>query len=121
MTRQRTRTRRQALGVIYMLHFSEPYKHARHYTGWTEDLFHRLDQHATGHGARLVAVIWQAGIGFTLTRICEGTRSTERAIKNEGGAPRYCPACTPRPWNGPWQAMPAGFTPRIYPNLAGRR
>ena len=112
---------RQQTGVIYMLHFDQPYKHAKHYVGWTADLLDRLDTHAKGHGARLVAVIWQAGIGFTLIRICEGTRHTERAIKNEGGAPRFCPACTPRPWNGPWQAMPAGFTPRTYPNHAGRR
>jgi hypothetical protein len=108
-------------GVIYMLHFHRPYKHARHYVGWTEDLLDRLDRHANGHGARLVAVIWHAGIGFTLIRICEGTRRRERAIKNAGGAVRYCPACTPHPWNGHWRAMPASFTPRIYLNLAGRR
>ena len=72
------------LGVIYMLHFDRPYKHARHYVGWTDDLFDRLDRHACGHGARLIAVIWHAGIGFTLVRICEGTRYTERAIKNAG-------------------------------------
>ena len=72
-------------------------------------------------GARLIAVIWQAGIGFTLIRICEGTRHTERAIKNAGGAVRYCPACTPRPWNGHWGPMPADFTPRTYLNPAGRR
>ena len=81
----------------------------------------RLDQHAAGRGARLIAVIWHAGIGFTLIRICEGTRHTERAIKNAGGAVRYCPACTPRPWNGHWPAMPGDFTPRTYLNLAGRR
>ncbi len=106
------------LGVIYMLHFHQPYWHARHYTGWTDDLLHRLDQHATGHGARLVAVIWHAGIGFTLVRICEGTRHTERAIKNAGGAVRYCPVCTPHPRNGHWPAMTSDFTPRTYPNLA---
>jgi predicted GIY-YIG superfamily endonuclease len=109
------------LGVIYMLHFHQPYRHARHYVGWTEDLLDRLDRHAAGHGARLVTVITQAGIGFTLVRICEGTRHTERAIKNAGGAPRYCPACTPRPWNGHWHLMPAEFIPRTYPNHAGRR
>jgi predicted GIY-YIG superfamily endonuclease len=109
------------LGVIYMLHFDRPYRHARHYTGWTDDLLDRLDHHAKGTGARLVAVIWHAGIGFTLVRICEGTRRTERAIKNAGGVVRYCPCCTPRPWNGHWQALPADFTPRTYPNLAGRR
>ena len=105
------------LGVIYMLHFDRPYRHARHYVGWTDDL---LDRHATGYGARLVAVIWAAGIGFTLVRICEGTRRTERAIKNAGGAVRYCPVCTPRPRNGHWPAMPSEFIPRTYLNHAER-
>ena len=77
-------TRPTARSVIYMLHFDQPYRHARHYVGWTEDLLDRLDRHAAGHGARLMAVIWQAGIGFTLVRICEGTRHTERAIKHAG-------------------------------------
>ena len=108
-------------GVCYMLCFHRAYRHARHYVGWTEDLLDRLDAHAAGRGARLVEVITQAGIGFTLVRICEGTRRTERAIKNSGGAVRFCPACTPRPWNGHWGTMPADFIPRTYPNPAGRR
>lgn len=114
-------------GVVYLLHFSHPYQHARHYTGWTEDLIDRLERHATGNGARLMAVIFQAGIGFTLVRTCEGTRRTERAIKNAGGAVRYCPACTPHPRNGHWGTLPADLIRRIYPNphldldLAGRR
>jgi predicted GIY-YIG superfamily endonuclease len=106
-------------GVIYLLCFTRPYKHARHYVGWTEDLLDRLDTHAKGRGARLVEVIIQAGIGFTLVRTCEGTRRTERAIKHAGGAVRYCPACTPHPRNGRWGPMPADLTPRTY--LAGRR
>ncbi|MBV9204551.1 MAG: hypothetical protein JO037_03900 [Actinobacteria bacterium] len=109
------------LGVIYMLCFHRPYKHARHYVGWTEDLLDRLDRHAKGNGARLVEVITQAGPGFTLVRVCEGTRATERAIKNAGGAVRYCPACTPRPRNGHWSPMTGAFIPRTYPNPAGRR
>ena len=109
------------LGVIYMLHFDQPYKHARHYVGWTADLLDRLARHARGTGARLVEVITQAGIGFTLVRVCEGTRDTERAIKNSGGAVRFCPFCTPRPWNGHWSPITGDLTPRHYPNLAGRR
>jgi predicted GIY-YIG superfamily endonuclease len=109
------------LGVIYMLHFDRPYQHARHYVGWTEDLLDRLDAHANGHGARLIAVIWQAGIGFTLIRICEGTRHRERAIKHAGGASRYCPACTDRPRNGHWSPITGDLTPRHYLNPAGRR
>ncbi len=112
---------RQQIGVIYMLHFDRPYKHARHYVGWTDDLLDRLDTHAKGHGARLVAVIWQAGIGFTLIRICEGTRSTERAIKNEGGAPGSARPAPPGHGTAPGRPCPPDFTPRTYPNHAGRR
>jgi hypothetical protein len=82
---------------------------------WTEDLPDRLDHHASGKGARLMNVIYQARIGFILVRTCEGTRYTERAIKNAGGAVRYCPLCTPRPWNGHWGPLPADLVPRHYP------
>jgi len=75
----------------------------------------RLDQHATGRGARLMTVIWQAGIGFVLVRTCEGTRRTERVIKNAGGAVRYCPLCTPKPRNGCWGPLPSDLVPRYYP------
>jgi hypothetical protein len=39
------------VGVVYLLHFSKPYKHARHYTGWTESsgsLKARLARHERG-------------------------------------------------------------------------
>jgi hypothetical protein len=39
-------------GTVYLLHFSAPYRHARHYTGWTDDLPARLTAHAAGRGAR---------------------------------------------------------------------
>ena len=116
MPTARTRAGRGPLGIVYLLHFDQPYRHARHYTGWTDDLLDRLDRHARGHGARLMNVICQAGIGFVLVRVCEGTRATERAIKNSGGAVRYCPACTPRPWDGHWGPLPADLTPRYYPH-----
>jgi predicted GIY-YIG superfamily endonuclease len=115
MAKTKVRTTGQ-LGVIYMLHFDQPYRHARHYVGWTEDLLDRLEAHATGHGARLIAVIWAAGIGFSAVRICEGTRHTERAIKNSGGATRYCPACVTHPWNGHWAPITSEFIPRTYTN-----
>jgi predicted GIY-YIG superfamily endonuclease len=89
-------------GTVYMLHFSASYRHARHYTGWTDNLPARLDQHAAGRGARLVAVAKAAGITFRVARTRPGTRADERAIKRAGGARRYCPLCTPRPLNGKW-------------------
>lgn len=81
-------------GVVYLLHFDEPYKHARHYLGWTRDLDSRLADHRAGTGANLLA-----GIGFTLARTWSpADRNRERQIKNQGGLSRSCPTCgvTPR-------------------------
>lgn len=87
-------------GTVYLLHFDRPYRHARHYTGWTENLPARLAEHHSGHGARLLAVIGQAGIGWSLARTWpEATRATERALKRQGGASRRCPACGIHPRN----------------------
>ena len=122
MPTTRTRDGAGPPGVVYLLHFDQPYQHARHYTGWSgDDVLDRLTQHATGRGARLMTVIHQAGIGFILVRLCEGTRATERAIKHDGGATRYCPACTDRPWTGHWSPITGDLTPSAYPNPAGRR
>lgn len=85
------------IGTIYLIHFDSPYKHARHYIGWTTDLNARLAAHANGTGARLMEVITAAGIGWSLARTWTGTRSRERQIKNQGGASRCCPLCGVRP------------------------
>jgi predicted GIY-YIG superfamily endonuclease len=83
-------------GTIYLLHFSEPYKHAAHYIGFTTDLPARLDAHANGTGARLLEVITQAGLSFELARTWQGSRKTERSLKNQKNAPRLCPFCNPK-------------------------
>jgi predicted GIY-YIG superfamily endonuclease len=80
-------------GTVYLLHFDRPYGHAGHYTGWTTDLTTRLTQHANGRGARLLAVVKAAGIGWELARTWTGTRAVERALKRQGGASRRCPLC----------------------------
>ncbi len=84
-------------GTVYLLHFDRPYGHARHYTGWTTDLTARLAEHAAGRGARLLAVVTAAGIGWTLARTWTGTRALERSLKRWHGASRYCPICGIRP------------------------
>ena len=48
---------------------------------------------AYSRGARLMAVITQAGIGWTLARTWEGSRAGERQLKRQGGASRRCPIC----------------------------
>jgi predicted GIY-YIG superfamily endonuclease len=89
--------------TVYLLHFLTPYKHAKHYLGSTSDLEIRLAQHRSGHGARLVEVITQAGIDFTLARTWAGGRDIERQLreaprakragKRQKNSPRLCPIC----------------------------
>ena len=80
-------------GTIYLLHFDQPYKHAKHYLGWASDLDARLAQHADGSGARLLQVARDAGIGWQLARTWPGDRYRERQLKNQGGRSRMCPVC----------------------------
>ena len=87
----------KAQGTLYLLHFSEPYKHARHYSGIATDLDARLAEHQAGRGARLLQVVKDAGITWTLARTWPGDRKRERQLKNQGGASRRCPECGVKP------------------------
>jgi predicted GIY-YIG superfamily endonuclease len=99
MTAVRARRAVARVGIVYLLHLSEPYGHARHYTGWTTDLDARLALHASGQGARLLAVAGAAGITWEVARTWRGGRDLERSLKRQGGASRRCPLCgvIPRP------------------------
>jgi predicted GIY-YIG superfamily endonuclease len=111
-------TARQApQGTVYLLCFGDhPYRHAKHYLGFTTDLDARLAAHAAGRGARLLEVITAAGITFTLARTWQGTRSLERKLKNQHNSCRLCPICqaarraAPAPPGG--HAQRPGVSPR---------
>lgn len=86
--------------TVYLLHFDKPYRHAKHYVGYTamESLEQRLERHRDGRGARLLAVCVEHGIGFKAVRTwrfksAEAARQKERKLKVSGGASRYCPCC----------------------------
>jgi hypothetical protein len=91
--------------TIYLLHFNEPLigqrrnahaqrtQIARHYIGYTGDLATRIEQHRAGHGARLLAVLAEAGIGFTVAATWPGDRTDERRLKRQHHAARFCPIC----------------------------
>ncbi len=81
--------------MVYLLHFSKPYKHAAHYIGYCRDdrLLDRLAEHDAGHGARLIEVIKAAGISFACVRTWPGTRQDERRLKNWHKAAQLCPVC----------------------------
>ena len=83
--------------MVYLIHFDRPYKHARHYTGWTRNaktLPRRIAHHRNGTGARLMQVVTEAGITFEVAKTWpDGTRDDERRLKRRGGAARICPTC----------------------------
>jgi predicted GIY-YIG superfamily endonuclease len=82
--------------AVYILHFSEPYKHSRHYTGFAEDgnVEARLETHRRGQGARLTQVVVQSGRELILGRVFEGKdRNDERRLKNGKNVRRHCNIC----------------------------
>lgn len=79
---------------VYLIHFTEPYKHARHYLGQSDDLSQRLAQHQRGDGARLMQVVREAGIAWVVARTWQGGRSLEYKLKSRHNAPKeLCPIC----------------------------
>ncbi len=79
---------------VYLIHFDEPYMHARHYLGYSTNLDARLEAHRLGQGARLLEVVSDAGIGYTVVRVWEGAdRNFERRLKKQKNSPRLCPVC----------------------------
>jgi hypothetical protein len=84
------------LGTVYLLHFSRPYYHARHYLGWTvrETACERFQTHVSGQGSGLVRAAVQAGITVELACTWEQRdRHFERALKRLRAATELCPLC----------------------------
>jgi predicted GIY-YIG superfamily endonuclease len=83
--------------MVYLIHFERPYRHARHYVGYSrnaEAFERRIEHHRNGTGARLLEVVTAAGIGFHVSRTWpDGTRDDEGRLKRRHGAGRFCPAC----------------------------
>lgn len=86
---------------VYLLHFDRPYKHARHYLGYSRTMegverriaVHRAATPGDGQNHRLLSIIREAGITFTVAKIWpEATRQDERQWK-KGASRRRCPIC----------------------------
>jgi predicted GIY-YIG superfamily endonuclease len=79
--------------MIYMMHFDKPFKHAKHYVGYTTNFEKRLERHRKGGGSRLLRAVGESGIKYHVVKTWHGDRSIERRIKNQKNAPRFCPIC----------------------------
>ena len=74
----------------YLICLDEPYFHARHYLGYSDDIPARLTTHRKGHGSPLLAAALAAGIDFRVVRIWPGAdRHFERKLHNPHGS-RLC-------------------------------
>lgn len=82
--------------MVYLICFDRPYKHARHYLGSAEDVRKREDVHLAGSGARLLQVVNQAGISWSIVRLWYGGRDRERELKRWHSGVKLCPRCRRR-------------------------
>lgn len=87
--------------MVYLIHFDESYKHARHYVGWTHSEFtleRRLKHHENGTGSRLMKAVSKAGIPWKVVRTWDGDQCFERRLHNNKNSKRLCPICSPDTW-----------------------
>jgi hypothetical protein len=80
---------------VYLLHFDQPVRGVRHYTGFARDADHlrtRIDKHRRGFGARLTTAVFNAGVSFTVARVwtCR-TAKAEKWVKHRSVF--LCPCC----------------------------
>lgn len=53
----------------------------------------RMARHRAGDGAKLIAAITKAGIGFVVARTWAGDRNFERQLKRRKKSRELCPIC----------------------------
>lgn len=78
--------------MVYLIHFDEPFKHARHYLGYAKNLEKRLEHHRRGTGARLMRAIGPAQISWSVVRTWEGDGNLEQKLKRQHRR-HLCPVC----------------------------
>lgn len=85
--------RRRRVGMVYLLHFSRPYYHARHYLGFTLNLNRRLREHRRGAGSPLMAAVVEDEIEPFLARTwSQVTRAFEKRAHHTARR-QACPIC----------------------------
>lgn len=86
-------------GLVYILHFTDKFHHAQHYSGYSQNkatLKKRIENHIAGQGSNLCRHVSRAGIGIVLARIfLRRDRHFERKLKLTRNIDRYCPICNP--------------------------
>lgn len=85
--------------IVYLLHFSRRFHHARHYLGFTtRTATQRLHDHLHKKGAVLVQAAVEAGIKIKVVYTetlptASAARLREKELKSRGSHLRLCPLC----------------------------
>jgi predicted GIY-YIG superfamily endonuclease len=84
--------------TVYVLHIEPPFKHARHYIGYTPDKSaeRRVNEHlsCSGKGSPLIRYAVQAGCTITVAHVYKGaTRQVEAWLKARRDTRKWCPCC----------------------------
>jgi predicted GIY-YIG superfamily endonuclease len=80
--------------MVYLLHYSQPLCHARHYMGATTNLNQRIKRHRNGTSkAHLPVAFFKLGINFVVSRTWEGDFELEKQLKKQKNGRRLCPIC----------------------------
>ncbi len=80
-----------AIRGCYLVCLDQPYFHARHYVGYSDNIAQRLRTHRKGQGSPLLAAALAAGIDWRLVRVWPNAdRSFERKLHHRHGS-RLCP------------------------------
>ena len=81
--------------MVYLIHFDEKFKHARHYIGFVDhNLEAREKKHRDGTGAKILKAVNNAGINWNIVRVWkDGDRNFERSLKNRKKSSDICPCC----------------------------
>lgn len=85
--------------MVYLIHLATPYKHARHYIGYTKrdsTLQDRFNHHVNGSGSAFLRAVSKAGISFEIVRTWPGEDGNfERKLKKWKKSSQLCPICSP--------------------------
>jgi predicted GIY-YIG superfamily endonuclease len=83
------------IGTVYLIHFDKPYKHCRHYIGWTNlPEGERFNRHKNGNGSKLLRAVNKAGIEYKIVRTWENVSfEFEQKLKKRKNASQLCPVC----------------------------
>ena len=85
--------------TVYLLHIDPPYKHAKHYVGWTRHklLKRRINKHLQGNGSPLIRAAIAAGCRVGMVyHWPDADRHFEKRLKMRKDVPSWCPLCALR-------------------------